>query len=94
MNVLSEIKAEQSVEGDDLWFKDAIIYQLHVRAFADSNNDGIGDFAGLTHQIAISGFHVGLVAGFGALLARILFLALPRAGRRVARPPGHDHLTR
>lgn len=51
MNVLSEIKAERSVEDDDLWFKDAIIYQLHVRAFADSNNDGIGDFAGLTEKL-------------------------------------------
>jgi maltose alpha-D-glucosyltransferase/alpha-amylase len=29
------------------WYKDAIIYQLHVKTFADSNNDGIGDFAGL-----------------------------------------------
>ena len=31
---------------DPLWFKDAIIYELHVRAFMDSNNDGIGDFPG------------------------------------------------
>src|SRR4029078_6465031 len=35
----------------DLWYKDAIIYQLHVKAFADSNNDGIGDFAGLTEKL-------------------------------------------
>jgi maltose alpha-D-glucosyltransferase/alpha-amylase len=35
---------------DPLWYKDAIIYELHVRAFADSNGDGIGDFGGLlTH---------------------------------------------
>ena len=32
---------------DPLWYKDAIIYELHVRAFADSNNDGIGDLRGL-----------------------------------------------
>jgi maltose alpha-D-glucosyltransferase/alpha-amylase len=32
---------------DPLWYKDAIIYELHVRAFADSNGDGIGDFPGL-----------------------------------------------
>jgi maltose alpha-D-glucosyltransferase / alpha-amylase len=38
-------------EGDELWYKDAIIYQLHVKAFADSNNDGIGDFAGLTEKL-------------------------------------------
>ena len=36
---------------DGLWYKDAIIYQLHVKAFADSNNDGIGDFAGLTEKL-------------------------------------------
>ena len=27
-----------------LWFKDAVIYQLHVKTFADNNGDGIGDF--------------------------------------------------
>ncbi len=32
---------------DPLWYKDAVIYELHVRAFADGNNDGVGDFAGL-----------------------------------------------
>jgi maltose alpha-D-glucosyltransferase/alpha-amylase len=34
-----------------LWYKDAVIYQLHVRAFCDSNNDGIGDFPGLTQRL-------------------------------------------
>ena len=29
---------------DPLWYKDAIIYETHVKAFFDSNNDGIGDF--------------------------------------------------
>lgn len=37
--------------GDPLWYKDAIIYELHVRAFADSNNDGIGDFQGLISKL-------------------------------------------
>lgn len=36
---------------DPLWFKDAILYQLHVRSFFDSNEDGIGDFAGLTEKL-------------------------------------------
>ena len=36
---------------DPLWYKDAIIYQLHVKAFFDGNNDGIGDFAGLTARL-------------------------------------------
>src|SRR6266480_4824033 len=34
-----------------LWYKDAIIYQVHVRAFRDSNNDGIGDFRGLAERL-------------------------------------------
>ena len=36
---------------DPLWYKDAIIYELHVRAFADSNGDGIGDFQGLLSRL-------------------------------------------
>jgi maltose alpha-D-glucosyltransferase/alpha-amylase len=36
---------------DPLWYKDAIIYELHVRAFADSNGDGIGDFPGLLTRL-------------------------------------------
>jgi maltose alpha-D-glucosyltransferase / alpha-amylase len=36
---------------DRLWYKDAIIYQAHVRAFFDSNNDGVGDFPGLTEKL-------------------------------------------
>ncbi len=41
---------------------------------------------GLTHLIAISGFHVGLVAGFFALLVRALWWCWPALGRRVPRP--------
>jgi maltose alpha-D-glucosyltransferase / alpha-amylase len=38
--------------GEDLhWYKDAVIYELHVRAFADSNGDGMGDFQGLTSKL-------------------------------------------
>ncbi len=36
---------------DPLWYKDAVIYQLHVRSFFDSDNDGIGDFVGLTQKL-------------------------------------------
>ena len=36
---------------DPLWYKDAVIYEAHVRAFFDSNNDGIGDFPGLTQRL-------------------------------------------
>ena len=33
------------------WYRDAIIYQLHVKSFFDANNDGVGDFAGLTQKL-------------------------------------------
>jgi maltose alpha-D-glucosyltransferase/alpha-amylase len=36
---------------DPLWYKDAIIYELHVRAFHDSDGDGVGDFRGLTGKL-------------------------------------------
>jgi maltose alpha-D-glucosyltransferase/alpha-amylase len=36
---------------DPWWYKDAIIYEVHVRAFSDSSADGIGDFPGLTHKL-------------------------------------------
>jgi maltose alpha-D-glucosyltransferase / alpha-amylase len=55
MNLLSSIDTSERTAtisaNDELWYKDAIIYQLHVKAFADSNNDGIGDFAGLTEKL-------------------------------------------
>jgi maltose alpha-D-glucosyltransferase/alpha-amylase len=35
----------------DDWFKDAIFYEVFVRAFADNNNDGIGDLAGLVSKL-------------------------------------------
>jgi maltose alpha-D-glucosyltransferase / alpha-amylase len=55
MNRMSSIDTADlpvtDLDRDELWYKDAIIYQLHVKAFADSNNDGIGDFAGLTEKL-------------------------------------------
>ncbi len=36
---------------DTLWYKDAVIYQLHVKAFFDSDNSGVGDLAGLTSKL-------------------------------------------
>ncbi|WP_256235520.1 alpha-amylase family glycosyl hydrolase, partial [Pseudomonas sp. NBRC 111135] len=36
---------------DPLWYKDAVIYQLHVKSFFDANNDGIGDFRGLMEKL-------------------------------------------
>src|SRR6266545_3561342 len=39
------------LEKDPLWYKNAIIYEVHVRAFFDSNSDGVGDFPGLTQKL-------------------------------------------
>jgi maltose alpha-D-glucosyltransferase / alpha-amylase len=40
------------IDRNDLqWYRDAIIYQLHVKSFFDANNDGIGDFGGLTQKL-------------------------------------------
>ncbi|MEO8848100.1 MAG: maltose alpha-D-glucosyltransferase, partial [Casimicrobiaceae bacterium] len=40
-----------AVDRDPLWYKDAVIYQIHVKAFRDSNDDGVGDFPGLTQSL-------------------------------------------
>jgi maltose alpha-D-glucosyltransferase/alpha-amylase len=40
-----------ALQEDSQWYKDAVIYQLHVRTFCDSNGDGIGDFVGLTQRL-------------------------------------------
>ena len=36
---------------DPLWYKDAVIYQVHLKSFFDSNNDGVGDFTGLIDKL-------------------------------------------
>ena len=38
-------------QGDPQWYKDAVIYELHIKAYADANGDGIGDFEGLTRHL-------------------------------------------
>jgi len=42
---------KQTLNNDPIWFKNAIIYEAPVRAFADSNGDGIGDFRGMTEKL-------------------------------------------
>ncbi|HEU4481386.1 MAG TPA: hypothetical protein VFS18_05825, partial [Actinomycetota bacterium] len=37
--------------GDPLWYKKAVVYELYVRSFKDSNADGYGDFPGLTDRL-------------------------------------------
>jgi maltose alpha-D-glucosyltransferase/alpha-amylase len=43
--------AAKPLAGDPLWYKDAVFYELRVRSFYDSNDDGIGDFPGLTRKL-------------------------------------------
>ena len=42
---------EAAIAADQLWYKELIIYQLHVKSFFDSNDDGIGDFPGLISKL-------------------------------------------
>ena len=46
-----DVTTPQLLRDDPHWYKDAIIYQLHVKAFNDSTNDGMGDFLGLTEKL-------------------------------------------
>ena len=43
--------ATQDPAVDALWYKDAVIYELHVKTFHDSDGDGIGDFRGLIEKL-------------------------------------------
>src|ERR1043165_984784 len=43
--------ADASMPVDPLWYRNAVIYQMHVRSFMDSNGDGIGDFNGLISKL-------------------------------------------
>jgi maltose alpha-D-glucosyltransferase/alpha-amylase len=48
----SQNAAELAAVADQaVWYKDAVVYQVHVKAFFDSNNDGMGDFPGLTSKL-------------------------------------------
>jgi len=45
------VEDSEQMTTDNLWYKDAIFYELHVKAFYDSNGDGYGDFRGLTEKL-------------------------------------------
>src|SRR5689334_11466765 len=49
--LLSSAALTRPEVSDPLWYKDAIIYQLHVKAFFDADDDGIGDFEGLRRKL-------------------------------------------
>jgi maltose alpha-D-glucosyltransferase/alpha-amylase len=44
-------KERTEFTADPLWYKDAVIYQIHIKSYFDSNNDGVGDFAGLIDKL-------------------------------------------
>ncbi len=46
-----DARRARAADGDALWYKDAIIYEVRVRSFYDSDGDGIGDFRGLTEKL-------------------------------------------
>jgi maltose alpha-D-glucosyltransferase/alpha-amylase len=48
---MPKAKTNKTYQPEPLWYKDAIIYELHVKTFNDSNNDGIGDFQGLRQKL-------------------------------------------
>jgi maltose alpha-D-glucosyltransferase/alpha-amylase len=49
---MTNIHSAHSAQGNSTdWYKDAIIYEVHVRAFLDSTGDGIGDFGGLIQKL-------------------------------------------
>jgi hypothetical protein len=84
--------AEKELQTDEsLWYKDAIIYELHVKSFYDSNGDGIGDFGGVIQRLDYLQ-ELGVTA-----LWLLPFYPSPPARRRLrhrrlpAHPPGLRH---
>lgn len=51
MTPLKRSRRPSTVSGDPRWYKDAIVYEVYLRSFQDSNGDGIGDFRGLTERL-------------------------------------------
>ena len=45
------METKQALDDKLHWYKDAIIYELHIKAFCDGNGDGIGDFTGLMTKL-------------------------------------------
>jgi maltose alpha-D-glucosyltransferase/alpha-amylase len=49
--VSTRVTRHAPLHTDPLWYKDAVIYQLHVKSFFDADNDGVGDFRGLVEKL-------------------------------------------
>ena len=67
------IDARQQID-NPLWYRDAVIYQVHVRGFFDSNDDGIGDFRGLSQKLD----YIQSLGRLGDLAAAVLPVTAPR----------------
>ena len=52
------------LDGDPLWYKDAVFYEVHVRAFYDSDGDGIGDFRALAQKLTTCATSESRPSGF------------------------------
>ncbi len=82
MNPVQEETSSQTESQSDVssatstatWYKDAIIYEIHVRAFYDSVTDGMGDFGGLTQKLDLSSGS----GGHGPLAPALLSFAVAR----------------
>jgi len=48
---MAERESMMVLDDDPLWYQNAVIYQVHVKSFFDSDGDGIGDFRGLTEKL-------------------------------------------
>lgn len=55
MTTLAQVSVPEgtatTLSDDPLWYRDAVIYQLNVKAFFDTNDDGVGDFKGVTAKL-------------------------------------------
>jgi len=51
MNNMAKPRKPAAFIKDPLWYKDAVVYQVHLKSFYDSNNDGVGDFVGLIEKL-------------------------------------------
>ena len=50
-NSFERASSANAIEPDPLWYKDAIVYELQIKTFFDSNGDGVGDFSGLISKL-------------------------------------------
>ncbi len=80
---------EVSTRSNPLWFKNALVYEAHVKAFHDSNNDGIGDFEGMRAKAGLSPgsrHHRALAAAVLSVAAQGRRLRHRQVSRHPSRP--------